>query len=583
MLPGNENKIEYVRALEDFRRARAKARLQRLWAAFTGESLDLLRFNDISQRIRSTGFSSRGLQEIPVNAIVGSVNRYQDFNRNFLPLLDADIERWANVKAAITKPGGVGLAPILVYKIGEAYFVLDGNHRVSIAKQMGMEELEAYVTEIKTRVPITPEDSPDDIILKAEYSKFLENTNIDSIIPDATFSLTSPGQYLILEEHIHVHRHYMGLEQQREIPWDEAIWHWYEHVYQPLIEIIRDQNLMKEFPERTETDLYIWILDHQAYLQEQLGWSVRPEKAALDLLRQQSGQMFRTIKRWFRKKNNEFMISSTRGEKIHEGHELNINRHHNKLFSDILVAFSGKSGSWIALEQAVRVGALEGADVRGLVIKKGFDWIGPEVSEQEIIRHFSESLEDKGVHGNLVFAQGNIAETILNRNKVNDLVVLKLDHPPSTNRFARLKSGMRRIVRKSTIPMLFVCNELSEMNRMLLAYDGSPKGKQALYIATYLASRYDKDLSVVVVDQDEAQGQQKLSDAVEYLGLDGVRQIFRKPTKPTNIVILQVAEDINADLIIMGGYGFSPVLEIIFGSTVDGVLRGTHVPVLVAQ
>ena len=236
---GNKSKIEYSRALEDFRQARSKARLQHLLAAITGESLDLLRFDEITQKMHGLGLSSKGLHEIPIDAIVGSVNRYQDFDRNFLPLHDSDVERWANVKAAMTTPGSMGLPPILVYKIGEVYFVLDGNHRVSIARQMGIELIEAYVTEIKTRVPITQDDSPDDIILKAEYSDFLENTGIDKILPDVKFEVTFPGQYPILEEHIKVHRHFMGLEQQREIPWNEAVWHWYDNVYKTIIEIIR--------------------------------------------------------------------------------------------------------------------------------------------------------------------------------------------------------------------------------------------------------------------------------------------------------------------------------------------------------
>ncbi|MFU8826757.1 MAG: universal stress protein [Brevefilum sp.] len=582
-MPEQKSKVEYSRALEDFRRARAKARLQHLWADFTGESLDLLRFDEITQKMHTHGLSSKGRQEIPVDAIVGSVNRYQDFDRNFLPLHDTDEERWANVKAAMTSPSSMGLPPIQVYKIGEAYFVLDGNHRVSIAKQMGIEQIEAYVTEIKTKIPLSPEDSPDDIILKAEYTNFLENTKIDEIIPDIEFKVTFPGQYFILEEHIKVHRHYMGLEQQREIPWEEAVWHWYEHVYIPIVDIIRQQNLLMEFPERTETDLYIWILDHQTYLQEQMGWSIRPEKAASDLLRHQGRKFFKGLQRWFR---NVRLALFPRPEKSRiqpDKPHATIKDRRRKLFSDILVAISGSPETWIALEQAVRIAELEGSDVRGLVIKRPYERADRGISDEEVSQAFSERLAKSGIQGNLVFAHGKIAETICERARVNDLVSLKLKHPPSTNIFARIKSGMRTIVRNSTRPLLFVRDELSEMNHILLAYDGSPKGKAALYIAAYLSSRYDKQLSVLVIDNDEKRGEQKLSEAQDYLGVCCVNRIFRQPTLRTNIVILQVVEEINADLIIMGGYGLSPLFEMFFGSTVDGVLRGTRVPVIVSQ
>ena len=101
----DKSRIEYSKALEDFRRARAKARLQHLWASITGESHDLLVYDEITQKMHTLGQSSKGIQDIPVDAIIGSVNRYQDFDRNFLPLRDDDEERWANVKAVMTTPG----------------------------------------------------------------------------------------------------------------------------------------------------------------------------------------------------------------------------------------------------------------------------------------------------------------------------------------------------------------------------------------------------------------------------------------------------------------------------------------------
>lgn len=579
----DKSKIAYARALEDFRQARAKARLQHLWAAVTGESLDLLRYDEITNKMHALGLSSKGIKDIPVDAIVGSVNRYQDFDRNFLPLRDNDEERWAKVKAVMTAPGSMGLPPIRVYKIGDIYFVLDGNHRVSIARQMGVDSIEAYVTEIQTRVPLSPDDSPEDIILKAEYSDFLEATQIDKILPDVDFQLTFPGQYPLLEEHIRVHRHYLGLEQQREIPWDEALQSWYYNVYQPVVENIREQNFLVEFPDKTETDLYLWVLDHQTYLEEQFGWSIRPDKAASDLVSKHGKRVIRVIKRWFRKVL-EFLLPDQLEDfsKTGEWHQFKkVDR--QSLFADILVPINGRPESWIALEQATIIAEMENADVRGLVVKRPYELGERNLSDEAMSRAFSERLERSGIKGNLVFTQGKIAETICERAKVNDLVALKLSHPPSTNLFARLRSGMRSIVRKSTRPLLFVRDQVSAMNNLLLAYDGSPKGKEALYIAAYFASRYNKRLSVVVVDDDQERGERRLTEAREYLGERCVRRIFRTRTGRISLTILQVADEINADMILMGGYGLSPLFEIIFGSTVDGVLRGTHIPVIISQ
>lgn len=448
---------------------------------------------------------------------------------------------------------------------------------------MGVDRVEAYVTEIQTKVPLTPNDSPENVILKAEYGEFLEATKADTIFPDVEFKLTFPGQYPILEEHIRVHRHYMGLEHQREIPWEEAIWHWFYHVYTPVIEIIGEQNLLDEFPGKTETDLYIWILDHQSYMQQELGWSIRPEKAASDLLSVRGKRFLRVLRRAGRRVlqtliPNPLEDFSKPGE-WHQQKQVD----QDSLFADILVPISGSPESWIALEQAIIIAEMEKADVRGLAIEHFQDWGEKRISDEDLSRAFSERLQQSGISGNLVFVQGKVAETICERAKVNDLVILKLNHPPSTNIFSRLKSGMRTIVRQSTRPLLFVCEQLSTMDHLLLAYDGSAKGKEALYIAAYLASRYNKHLSVLVVDDDEVRGKQRLSEAKNYLGARCVSQVFRKRTARTSLVILQAAELIHADMILMGGYGRSPLFEILFGSTVDGVLRGTQIPVIVSQ
>ena len=112
--------------------------------------------------------------------------------------------RWARVKTAIESP--IGVPPIELYRIGNAYFVLDGNHRVSVLRRMGATQAQAYVTEVQTRVPLSPYDSPDDLILKAEYAEFLDRTKLDEQRPHADLRVTSPGRYAGIEEEIEAHR-----------------------------------------------------------------------------------------------------------------------------------------------------------------------------------------------------------------------------------------------------------------------------------------------------------------------------------------------------------------------------------------
>jgi hypothetical protein len=277
------NMANFGSAVEDFHRARRQAALEKILGYFTGESLDLLSYEEVRRHLRPSGQIERGLQEIPLAAIVGSVGRYRDFTRTFLPRHDADATRWAQVKVAhLTQ----GVPPITVYQIGEVYFVQDGNHRVSVARQMGNNLIEAYVTEMKTAVPLGPDVQPDDLILKAEYADFLAGTRLDVSRPQADLSLTSPGRYPLILEHIAVHRYFMGLEQQRDISYEEAVSHWYDFVYLPVVQLMEEYGLLQDFPARTEADLYVWLAQHRAEIEAEWNEIVQPDMAVAHLAAQ---------------------------------------------------------------------------------------------------------------------------------------------------------------------------------------------------------------------------------------------------------------------------------------------------------
>ncbi|MBK9053775.1 MAG: hypothetical protein IPL78_23580 [Chloroflexi bacterium] len=270
-------------AVDDFHRARRQIAIEKIMAFFTGLSLDLLSYEEVRRQLRTSGQIERGLQEIPLDAVVGSVGRYRDFTRTFLPRNESDAGRWAQVKVAhLTQ----GVPPITVYQIGEVYFVQDGNHRVSVARQMGNRTIEAYVTELKTAVTLEPDVQPDDLILKAEYADFLAETRLDVARPQANLSLTSPGRYPLILEHIAVHRYYMGLEQQRDIGYEEAVSHWYDVVYLPIVQLMQEHGLLEDFPDRTEADLYVWLAQHRAEIEQQWDEIVQPDMAVAHLAAQ---------------------------------------------------------------------------------------------------------------------------------------------------------------------------------------------------------------------------------------------------------------------------------------------------------
>ena len=92
--------------------------------------------------------------------------------------------------------------------------------------------------------------------------------------------MTIPDGFDRILEHIAVHRYFMGLDWKRDISEEEAICHWYDNVYISIIQVIRDTGILKEFPDRTEGDLYLWVLDHQHYLEAEEGLPLQPPEDA---------------------------------------------------------------------------------------------------------------------------------------------------------------------------------------------------------------------------------------------------------------------------------------------------------------
>lgn len=577
-----EHSLGLATAVNDFHRARAQAYLEQIKARLTGKSANLFSYEEVRQKLRETGRVERGLQEIPLKAIVGSVGRYDDFTRSFLPRRDSDALRWARVETATLDLAG--LPPIEVYQIGQAYFVLDGNHRVSVARQLDAPTIQAYVTEVRTKVPFSPNTQPDELILKAEYADFLEHTHLDKLRPEADLTVTAPGKYRILEEHIEVHRYFMGLEQQREIPYEEAVAHWYDDVYLPVVNIIREQGILWNFPERTEADLYLWLARHQAELEQTLGWEIAPEVVAMDLINQYSPRLENLIARLGTR-----LLDAITPDPLESGplpgqwrRERLATRRDDRLLENILVPLSGEARSWSALEQATVIARREDGRLFGLHV------VSTEAKKeskttQQVKAEFDRRCEAAGVSGELAVVVGDVAHQICERSRWCDLVVADLAHPPGLQPIAKLGSRFRTLIRRCPRPVLAVVpGVFSELSRALLAYDGSPKAKEALFVATYLAGQWHIPLVVLTVLEDNS-SEETTKYAREYLASHGVKATFLLERGSVGQVILETTEAHESNLILMGGYGFNPVLEVVLGSAVDQVLRESCKPMLICR
>ena len=516
--------LVYTAALNDFHEARRQAALQDLKARLTGKSDDLLSYEAIQEMLRAEETTHRQLQEIPLDAIVGSVGRYADFTRGFLPRREADMQRWADVKVKTLYQGG--FTPIDVYQVGEVYFVLDGNHRVSVAQQLGSTTIQAYVTEVQTRVPLTADVQPDEIIINARYAEFLERYGLDLLRPEVDLTVTAAGQYRVLEEQIEALRRLIEFSERIDLTPQDAAVQWYDQKYLPTVQILREMRILDDFPGRTETDLYLWVTERREELEVEVGWEVPPGRVATELAERQSRRLPRVKSRWQRRLRSAVTPSELRdgphpGTWRREQESAALSR---RLFPDILVPVSGTSRGWQALEQALIVAEREGSELHGFHVVHTKSDLGGERAWR-VQQEFDRRCQAAGVQGRLVMEEGPVARTICDRARWTDLVVANLAYPPGSGVTRKLGWGFTRwcvVAPGRCWPFPHV----SLLKRALLAYDGSAKSTEAMLVGTYLAGRWQIPLGVVFVAEPNRPVTHALDRARAYLESHDVQADF---------------------------------------------------------
>jgi hypothetical protein len=264
----------------DFEKARQKAFMNDIKSAISGRPNDLIPFHELRRRLSPEGESYRGMREVPVSQIVGSMDRFRDFDRTFLPRKKATQGRWTRIDRAYYED--VRLPPIQLYKVGDIYFVKDGNHRVSVARERGVEFIDAEVIEGHVRVPLDSSMSPQELLLQAEYAEFLRRTDLDILEPDHDIRPTALGRYDVIWEHIEAHRSWLSWIWHREATVHEAVRDWYAYIYMPIVRVARDRGVLDAFPRLTEADIYLWVMKHRAELGEEAGHDIGPVESAED-------------------------------------------------------------------------------------------------------------------------------------------------------------------------------------------------------------------------------------------------------------------------------------------------------------
>jgi ParB-like nuclease family protein len=241
-------------ARDDFTRARRRQTLARLTARLRGRPGDvdqILPFEEVVHALGRRGERYVGLQTIPLDKVVGTVDRSREFDRQFRPTSGRPRERWERIAAAMRR--GEAMPPIEVYRVGDLYFVKDGHHRVSVARHLGLDTIDAYVTEVLTEEPAPAGTRLPDLILKDHRRVFRERVPLP---PDALarVQLTDPWDYAQLAEAVEAWGFRLIQEQREFIDRTEVARLWFEREYRPVVEMLREAGLIGA---RTETEAYL--------------------------------------------------------------------------------------------------------------------------------------------------------------------------------------------------------------------------------------------------------------------------------------------------------------------------------------
>ncbi len=268
-------------AENDFARMRRQAEFARLAAWLRREPVDIntvLPFDEVVAALGRLGESALGLQQVEVSAIVGSVDRTKDFDRYFRPTSSRIRERWQRLAAAQRR--GESVPPVQLYKIGSMYFVVDGHHRVSIAIARHLATIDAYVTEIHTRINPDGINAPSDLVLKDHRRLFLSRVPLTGNQAQA-ITLTNPFDYAELAESVEAWGFRLSQEIGEFLSRADVARRWFGEEFLPVVRMARRAEIRPDLT--SDTELYLWVICERYRLVRRHIW----DDAVIDQLREQ--------------------------------------------------------------------------------------------------------------------------------------------------------------------------------------------------------------------------------------------------------------------------------------------------------
>ncbi len=215
---------------------------------------ELVKFSDAQKENGAYSSSYIGIKNIEIDQIKGSVQKYMDFNKNFVPKNEVLEERWCRIYRAFVQ--GNSLPPVVLYKIKDSYFVYDGNHRVSVANFLDFKTIEAEIIEF-----LPSSDTKENVIYRQRFN-FEKNTGLDNIV------LSGVNQYARLMKEIKDFGKYLEEKEDKKLSLVDVAEEWNTRIYTPIIEILKKNEILENFEGRTFSDLFIYFLDHKYFTSE---------------------------------------------------------------------------------------------------------------------------------------------------------------------------------------------------------------------------------------------------------------------------------------------------------------------------
>ena len=248
--PGSDAQSDFSRA----RRARLLADIGRRLRREPDDVALMLPFEEVVESLGRIGQHDLGLQVVPLEAIVGSVDRTVDFDRGLRPTSARLRSRWERINAAQRR--GEALPPVSLFKVGGLYFVRDGHHRVSVAKSLGRTDIDAYVVEVTTRVKLGEDTLVSDLPLKDHERLFRERVPLPADAR-ARISLRDEWEFGTLAEAVEAWGFRAMQNRGTYMDRAEVAQHWFEEEYEPVVELLRAGDLIAE--GETETEGYMRV------------------------------------------------------------------------------------------------------------------------------------------------------------------------------------------------------------------------------------------------------------------------------------------------------------------------------------